>query len=128
MFAGLPGTGVGGILYLLLTAWMPIHELIMMARGRSTPGRWAFIVRHWLVFGGVVAMIVAQTALMRWLIPAQQKAELKASVASLHGGVAPGLSDMLLSTAAMSAASLCVIVLVLHLARVGLHVRRMITA
>ncbi len=126
MFAGLPGTGVGGMLYVLLTLWMPIHELIMMARGRSTPGRWRFIFRHWCLFLGVVAMIVGQTALMLWIIPAQEHHGAHDPVIS-SGTVQPqefGL--MMFGTALMSAISLCVVILLLHFARAVLRVRRIV--
>ena len=38
--AGLPGTGLGGLLYLLLVALMPFRELWMVLTGRSTLARW----------------------------------------------------------------------------------------
>ena len=44
MTAGLPGTGIGGLFYLINAMWMPFHETIRLARGRSqsaTP--WAVI-------------------------------------------------------------------------------------
>lgn len=126
MFAGLPGTGVGGMLYVLLTLWMPIHELIMMARGRSTPGRWKFIFRHWCLFLGVVAMIVGQTAFMLWIIPAQEHHGAHAPVISSGTVLPQEFSLMMVGTALMSAISLCVVILLLHFARAVLRVRRMV--
>lgn len=128
MFAGLPGTGVGGMLYVLLTLWMPIHELILMARGRSTPGRWRFIFRHWCLFLGVVTMIVGQTALMMWIIPAQEQRGVKAPVISSGTMLPEEFWLMMTGTALMSAISLCVVVLLLHFARAVLRVRRVIGA
>lgn len=126
MFAGLPGTGIGGILYVLLTLWMPIHELILMARGRSTPGRWRFIVRHWCLFLGVVAMIVGQTALMLWIIPAQEHHGEKAPLISSGTVLPEEFGLMMAGTLLMSTISLCVVVLLLHFARNVLRVRRMV--
>lgn len=125
MFAGLPGTGVGGMLYVVLTLWMPIHELILMARGRSTPGRWRFIFRHWCLFLGVVAMIVGQTALMLWIIPAREHHGVRGPVISSGTVLPEEFGLMMVGTALMSAISLCVVVLLLHFARAVLRVRRM---
>ena len=52
MTAGLPGTGLGGLLYLLLVAWMPFRELWMVMTGRSTGRRWKAV-------GLMVAMAAA---------------------------------------------------------------------
>ena len=38
--AGLPGTGLGGLFYLLLAFWMPFAELPRTLRGRSSRARW----------------------------------------------------------------------------------------
>lgn len=126
MFAGLPGTGVGGMLYVVLTLWMPIHELILMARGRSTHGRWRFIFRHWCLFLGVVAMIVGQTAFMLWIIPAQEHHGPKTPVFSSGTVLPEEFGLMMFGTALMSAISLCVVVLLLHVVRAVLRVRRMV--
>lgn len=126
MFAGLPGTGVGGMLYVLLTLWMPIHELIMMARGRSTPGRWRFIFRHWCLFLGVVAMIVGQAAFMLWVIPAREHRGARAPVISSGTVLPEEFSLMMFGTVLIAATSLCVVVLLLHVARAVLRVRRMV--
>lgn len=37
--AGLPGTGIGGLFYLLLALSMPVVELARSTSGRSGPGR-----------------------------------------------------------------------------------------
>jgi len=131
MFAGLPGTGVGGIFYLMLSIWMPFNELIRMFRGEKTSlERWAFIGRHWALFSAVIAMIWGQTALMRWLIPASDQAAMKA------GGRQVPMSDvlgtqtgsMMLSSAVMALTGLVVIVALVHLARVGMRVRAFVRA
>jgi hypothetical protein len=43
MVAGLPGTGVGGIFYLLLAVAMPFVELFRTLRGKGSIRRWGFI-------------------------------------------------------------------------------------
>jgi hypothetical protein len=43
MVAGLPGTGVGGIFYLILAGAMPFVELFRTFRGQGSVRRWGFI-------------------------------------------------------------------------------------
>lgn len=127
MFAGLPGTGVGGIFYLLLTLWMPFHELIRVFQGRSTKARWLFIARHWALFGVVVMTIWGQTIVMRWMIPASERQELKSEMAQTGFGALTGASTGLMATSAiMALLSLAIVLAVVHLLRVGLFVRRTI--
>ena len=40
MNVGLPGTGIGGLFYLLLAVSMPLHELWRLVRGRSGVQGW----------------------------------------------------------------------------------------
>ena len=65
MFAGLPGTGIGGIFYLLLTLWMPVHELYLTARGRSSAERWRFIAYRWAVFASRTRQLPSRSRTMR---------------------------------------------------------------
>lgn len=64
MTAGLPGTGIGGLFYLLLVAWMPFRELYLLVRGRSNPQRWRAIG----FFASLMVSIVVTTYLEAWLI------------------------------------------------------------
>jgi hypothetical protein len=57
MTVGLPGTGIGGIFYLLLAVCMPIREFIRTLKGRTNLRRWGFITLQLsFVFGVVAAM------------------------------------------------------------------------
>ncbi len=40
MNVGLPGTGIGGLFYLLMAFSMPVRELVMTMNGNSTVPRW----------------------------------------------------------------------------------------
>ena len=40
MNVGLPGTGIGGLFYLLLAVLMPLHQLLRTARGRGGVQGW----------------------------------------------------------------------------------------
>ena len=44
MNAGLPGTGLGGLFYLLAALWMPFHELVRTLLGRRSETRWVSIL------------------------------------------------------------------------------------
>lgn len=35
MIAGLPGTGIGGLFYMLIALWMPVNEVINIVLGRA---------------------------------------------------------------------------------------------
>ncbi len=46
MTAGLPGTGIGGVFYLLSALCMPIIEIVMTLRGESSFARWLLVLRQ----------------------------------------------------------------------------------
>jgi|SRR3954452_17368169 hypothetical protein len=52
--AGLPGTGLGGIFYVLLVAWMIVRESWLVASGARVGSRWAQIAR----LGSLAAVMV----------------------------------------------------------------------
>lgn len=60
--AGLPGTGLGGLFYILLALWMPLAELYRTARGRSSPARWRQVATQFALACGIVAALVAAAA------------------------------------------------------------------
>jgi hypothetical protein len=67
MVVGLPGTGLGGIFYLMLMVAMPIRELVRAVRTRSLASpHWRLIgVQMGLVAGMVAGMSVACNLLNR---------------------------------------------------------------
>jgi len=64
MTVGLPGTGIGGIFYLLLAVWMPIRESARTLKGRTSLRRWGFITLQLLFVVGVVAAMWSEL----WLL------------------------------------------------------------
>jgi hypothetical protein len=62
--AGLPGTGLGGIFYMLLVIWMGVRETWLLTRGTSTRARWMKIAR----FGSMAICIVSGLWLEGWLL------------------------------------------------------------
>ena len=64
MTAGLPGTGIGGLFYLLCALWMPCRELVLTMRGRGNVKRWRAVGRQ---LGMAVGIIFAMW-LIGWLL------------------------------------------------------------
>ncbi len=62
MIAGIPGSGIGGIFYLLCALWMPVNELGAIVRGRSTARR----RRQALVLCGFALAVVAAVWVTGW--------------------------------------------------------------
>jgi ribose/xylose/arabinose/galactoside ABC-type transport system permease subunit len=58
MIAGLPGTGIGGIFYLLLAVWMPVRESYLSLRKRAA-NRWKMVGQHVLLTIGIILGIWA---------------------------------------------------------------------
>jgi len=59
--AGLPGTGLGGLFYVVLALAMPVVELVATVRGRSSPARWRFVAAQFGLACAIVASVVATT-------------------------------------------------------------------
>jgi len=60
--AGLPGTGLGGLFYLVLAFWMPVAELPRTLRGRSSRARWRQIGAQFALAAGIVGAVVGTAA------------------------------------------------------------------
>ena len=57
MNAGLPGTGIGGVFYLLSALWMPFHELHKTLRRKSRPQRMRLILVQLSIALGIIVGI-----------------------------------------------------------------------
>lgn len=57
MVAGLPGTGIGGIFYLLLAVFMPVREFSRMIQKRTNLNRWCFIALQLGFVFGIISLI-----------------------------------------------------------------------
>jgi hypothetical protein len=71
MTVGIPGTGIGGIFYLMLTMFMPLRELWLMVKGRSGMKRWVTVVSMFSLSACIVAALWGEawllTKVLRWL-------------------------------------------------------------
>lgn len=54
MNAGLPGTGIGGVFYLLSALLMPFYEVVKMVRGESSWQRWVLIFKQLVMAAGII--------------------------------------------------------------------------
>jgi hypothetical protein len=64
MVAGLPGTGIGGLFYLLMAFWMPVHALSRLLRGLPPRRPWSVILRQ----SGFAAAIVSGIWATGWAV------------------------------------------------------------
>jgi len=88
MIAGIPGTGIGGIYYILLALLMPVHEACLTVTGGSSWRRWGVVgmqVVHALgIMGAVYGMgwLLAQGVNALRLVPAGRGQQLTNLVAA----------------------------------------------
>jgi hypothetical protein len=57
MTAGVPGTGVGGLFYMLTALWMPFRETGRALRGQSSRARWRLVTLQGAIALGVIASV-----------------------------------------------------------------------
>lgn len=117
--AGLPGTGLGGLFYVLLVMWMAARECLHLARGTSTASRRAKIA----FLGGLSATIVAALwlealALQALLGPLPRLEQLAAKPHAAHAVAVDALTPAL---AAAPFLVLAVLIAAIHLARLLLR-------
>ena len=113
MIAGMPGTGLGGIFYLLLAVVMPLRELARLIRGRSTVRR-----RRVAIFQAALAVsVVAVLAIEGWAL----KEGLKWLASRGDGGES---SDVAAVSQTVVPAVAAAPLIVLGLMYAGLHVVR----
>ncbi|MEI7436606.1 MAG: hypothetical protein WCL16_07355 [bacterium] len=64
MIAGIPGTGIGGIYYILLALLMPVHEACLTVVGCSSWRRWGVVGLQMVNALGILGSIYG----MGWLL------------------------------------------------------------
>jgi hypothetical protein len=77
MTAGVPGTGIGGLFYLLGALWMPCYELFLTMRGQSSLARWYLVGRQTGIALGIICGMWATGWLLGLLLPAALLASLQ---------------------------------------------------
>jgi lysylphosphatidylglycerol synthetase-like protein (DUF2156 family) len=68
MAAGLPGTGIGGLFFILSAFFMVIVELGRTIRGRSSLARWAIVARQAAIAAAMVAAVTATIWILHGLL------------------------------------------------------------
>jgi hypothetical protein len=94
MTVGLPGTGIGGIFYILLALLLPIREVWLTITGRSSPARWRRLVTPVFLSAGIMTVLVGESMLLlaafrrlsQWFAPGSTVQ--RASTIALNG-IAP---------------------------------------
>ncbi|MDX2115670.1 MAG: hypothetical protein SFZ24_08635 [Planctomycetota bacterium] len=119
MVVGLPGTGIGGLFYLFMALWMPLHELYRLARGRSSLERWRFIAINWVIVGGILAclwvtMLVVKSLL---ILTGLDKPKGLLENAGLLDGLASETNSLFASAGGASALSLVALVMIVQVLR-----------
>ena len=69
MNVGLPGTGIGGLFYLLIGLAMPLHELAFTLRGRSSAARWRVVLGQFGIAAGCLVSLTLAGAVLAAIIP-----------------------------------------------------------
>jgi hypothetical protein len=64
MTAGLPGTGIGGLFYLLLAVYMPVCEFFRTLQRRTSLKRWGVITLQLFFVGGILTAMWGEV----WLL------------------------------------------------------------
>lgn len=68
MIAGLPGTGISGLFYLLSAFWMPFAEIIRLLRGRERQSDWKLIFSQFALALGIFIILGATGVLLDYFI------------------------------------------------------------
>jgi len=70
MNVGLPGTGIGGLFYLLSAFTMPFTEAVRTIRGEKPASRWRFVMSQVGIAISIFAVLAATWAVLDRLISA----------------------------------------------------------
>ena len=68
--AGLPGTGIGGLFYILLALAMPVIAISRALRGRPGPHRWSQVLTQFALACGILAAIAVTVVVYLRLVDA----------------------------------------------------------
>jgi hypothetical protein len=124
VIAGLPGTGLGGVFYILLALWMAVCELWRAAHGRRDPEKWRIMRTQSVLTAFMLPAILAAGWAAGWLFWAPVPHAISASAgttAADSGGAARNV--LRLWPVLLTLAALVVVYLALRAAQVALRWR-----
>lgn len=111
MNVGLPGTGVGGLFYLLLAVLIPLHELWRTARGRGSARGWLAAGVHTATVAAILAALWGQGWLLqngiRWFAIHYGS---DSAFEQLAGTALPGNAQLIAFASLLTLASLLILV------------------
>lgn len=79
MTAGLPGTGIGCLFYLMSALCMPFIELYMTCRGRSSKQRWKLVATQFCFALGIAGGFWVTGWFLSWILPAKHVLSVQGS-------------------------------------------------
>ncbi|MFI5206050.1 MAG: hypothetical protein ACHQVK_03845 [Candidatus Paceibacterales bacterium] len=79
MIAGLPGTGIGGLFYLLSTLLMPFREFYLTCRGKSSIKQWKVVGLQMSLALGVVGSFWMTGTVLGNILPVSARLNLHKS-------------------------------------------------
>jgi hypothetical protein len=119
MTAGLPGAGIGGLFYFCLVFLMPVRELYLTARGRSSLARWKAVLFQCTIVFGIFASLWGEA----WCL--KSGAEWLRNTDTWFGRWIAQLTEvsgiMLLTTGQFAAVASMITLAVICVAVTGLH-------
>ena len=115
MNPGLPGTGIGGLFYILSALWMPVCEIWRRCRGNAT-GRWPVVAKQFAIAFGVITAMTGVFWVLDIAFMLHQVA--KPAAATEHATRSFHLSALLMTTGV-----LVMLLSALHLLRLYLWLR-----
>jgi tetratricopeptide (TPR) repeat protein len=123
MTVGLPGTGIGGMFYLLSTLAMSLRELYRLARGRRrrAPGLWRVVAVQTAIAGGIVAGIWLTGWLVGVGLSAAKPIVTTAGAAVGTGGAWPLGQGLRMVVFALTIGTLVVVLAGVELLRLWVH-------
>ncbi len=117
MIVGVPGTGIGGMFYLVSALALPLRQVVRRARHGATAIRWRVVAAQAVMAGGILAGMWATGLLLGALLGTVARAHVA------PGLVAPSGNVLRTATFALSLGTLVVVLLGVELLRVCLHSR-----
>jgi hypothetical protein len=121
MTAGLPGTGIGGLFYLLLAVCMPLREFCRTIEGKTSLRRWGFILLQILFVLTILSSMWGEVWLLNQGILGLRR-DLGINCVLVNGTLAFQQTKALaFAYASASFISLAFIVLLVHVLRFFVH-------
>lgn len=89
MSIGLPGSGIGGVFYLMSAVWMPMHSVQRKVRGEAPKARMA--VRQSVLAVLIIGALWSTGVAVEWIIGVSSGAAALKGSADAASAAAPGI-------------------------------------